>query len=83
MLSCSVSPSVRPSILLSITFVYYVKTSNHILKLFHHWVTTFQFFRVSVSNIVAVFQQGPSNGGIKCRGIFSTNILLYLRNYTR
>jgi len=35
--SCGVCLSVRPA---ARHFVYCVKTSNHILKLFHHWVAT-------------------------------------------
>ena len=36
--------SVRLSVLLSVTFVYCVKTSNRVLKPFYHQVATSQFF---------------------------------------
>ena len=41
---CRRAVSVRLSaclfVCLSVTFVYSVKTSKHILELFHHWVAT-------------------------------------------
>ena len=54
--------SVRPSV----TRRYSVETAKRILKLFRHQIAKpFQFF---IPNGMAIFRQGPSNGGIECRG---------------
>jgi len=47
-----------PSIWLSVTFIYCIETSKHILKLFHHPVATpFQF---SIPNVTPIFRRESS-----------------------
>jgi len=58
---CIRAMSVRPSVRLSVTFVYCVKrTSNHILKLFSRRVAT--PFNFSTPNVMAISQRHPLTG---------------------
>jgi len=61
--ACSLCRTV--SVLLSVTFVYCAKTSNHIFKLFHHLVATaFYFFRTKhYSNVPTGILTRPPKWG--------------------
>ena len=53
------------SVRLSVTFVYSVKTSNHILKLFHHRVATPVYF--FCTKLYGNIPTGTPNCGVECR----------------
>jgi len=61
--SCDVCPSVCPTV----TFVYSVKTSKHIIKIFHHRVTYTSSF--STPSVMAIFRRGHPNEGVECRWV--------------
>ena len=70
--SCGVCLSVCPSV----TFVYCIISSD-----FSRIATPFYF---SLQNLTAIFQQGPFNGGVECRGMKKSRfseIALYRKWY--
>jgi len=54
-----------PSVCLSVTFVYSVKTSNRILKLFHRRVATPVYF--FCTKLYGNIPTGTPNCGVECR----------------
>jgi len=59
--SCGVRLFVCLSVRMSVTFVYSVETSKHILKLFYHPVDP--PFRFSIPSLTATFRRGLPNWG--------------------
>jgi len=64
----SVCPSVRPFVWVSVMFIYCVKTSKHVLKLFHPLVATIIFHTKRYGNIPT----GPPLTGVPV-GILHTS----------
>jgi len=78
--ACMPPYAVCPSVRLSVTFVYSVETSKHILKIFQHRVAP--PFWILHTKRYGKIRRGPPNGGVECRwgrqkSRFSTNICLH------
>ena len=55
---------VRPSVRPSVTRRYSVETAKRVIRLLSRIIPVF-----SISNGMAIFRQGPPNGGVECRGM--------------
>jgi len=71
----------------SVTCRYSVEMAKRSSNFFHHRVATPFYYSFSVPNSMAIFRRGPPHGVSNARGmrkiVISTNVSLYLGNYTR